>query len=59
MNDLFIIWIFPLPSNSRHQDHCITFLLGNPYKPLFAIGILRGSLDPKPLDFNQHDHKKQ
>ena len=76
-NDLFIIWIYPLPINSRHQDHCITFLVGNPYKPLFAIGIVRGCSIPfttglwslvllisfppnkNPLDFNQHDHKKQ
>ena len=35
-------WVVPPPSNSHHQDYCITFLVGDPYKPSFATVTGRG-----------------
>ena len=39
-NSLDIHWVWPPPSNSSTK--MIPFLVGNPYKPSFVTGILRG-----------------
>ena len=41
-----ISWVWPLPSNSDHQDYSI--LVGNPYKPVFATVTGKG---PHPRFF--------
>ena len=37
-----IVRVVPLPSNRHHQDYCILFLIGNPYKPSCATVTGRG-----------------
>ena len=40
-----LCWVHHPPTNSHHQDD-ITSLVGIPYKPLYATGILGGGLIP-------------
>ncbi len=54
-------WVWPPPGNSDHQDD-ITFLVGDPYKPSFATGILGGghTQDPTLQETNiSHQSEKE
>ena len=51
--NVMIDWVWPLPSNSDHQDYRI--LVGNPYKPLFVTVTGRG---PYPIYHHVHSLSK-
>ena len=51
---IYITWVVPLPSNSHHQDWYV-FRIGDPYKPSFATGTVRGDTPIYNYIYNHKD----
>ena len=49
---IYIYWVVPPPSKSHHQDYCITFLVGNPYKPSFPLLLGGGTTQYIYISYN-------